>query len=195
MLLDCGEGTFGQLVHHYGAEAATRKVTPQRACKLLHPHTAEEIVQPGMQLTPAPGWHADCQCATRTQAPGPVQAQPLPPSLAHLLLEWLVHCTRSKSKHPAPVRMAAVQVEELQALWISHKHADHMLGVQGILEARHVGQPLLVSTLSCFGQSQHAWLSFLAPSLPSVPHSCRACHRARSIGLQVLFVPIGSRSH
>jgi len=39
-----------------------------------------------------------------------------------------------------------VQVDALGAVWVSHKHADHMLGLPGILSARSANQPpLLVS--------------------------------------------------
>ena len=34
----------------------------------------------------------------------------------------------------------------LAAVWISHRHADHMMGLQGLLEARGSSVPLLVST-------------------------------------------------
>lgn len=39
-----------------------------------------------------------------------------------------------------------VQVDGLCAVWVSHKHADHMLGLPGILSARSASAPpLLVS--------------------------------------------------
>ena len=38
-----------------------------------------------------------------------------------------------------------MQVDRLDAVWVSHKHADHMLGLPGILMARSASQqPLLV---------------------------------------------------
>ena len=39
-----------------------------------------------------------------------------------------------------------LQVDSLAFVWISHKHADHMLGLPGILHARTAAKPpLLVS--------------------------------------------------
>ena len=65
-----------------------------------------------------------------------------------------------------------MQVAALQALWISHKHADHMLGVQGMLEARPPNAPLLVSLpLSCS--------SMLCTSL-ACKHSAPVCQSAAS---------------
>ena len=44
-----------------------------------------------------------------------------------------------------------VQVDALGAVWVSHKHADHMLGLPGILSARSANQPpLLVSCCAAF---------------------------------------------
>jgi metal-dependent hydrolase (beta-lactamase superfamily II) len=41
----------------------------------------------------------------------------------------------------------APQVSGLAAVWVSHKHADHCLGLLGILQARApYDQPLLVRT-------------------------------------------------
>ena len=34
-----------------------------------------------------------------------------------------------------------MQVDRLNAVWVSHKHADHMLGLPGILKARSASQP------------------------------------------------------
>ncbi len=36
-----------------------------------------------------------------------------------------------------------VQVNSLALVWISHKHADHMLGLPAILAARHASSPPL----------------------------------------------------
>ena len=36
-----------------------------------------------------------------------------------------------------------VQVSSLALVWISHKHADHMLGLPAILAARHASTPPL----------------------------------------------------
>ena len=40
-----------------------------------------------------------------------------------------------------------VQVDRLCAVWVSHKHADHMLGLPGILAARSADQPPLLASL------------------------------------------------
>jgi len=37
-----------------------------------------------------------------------------------------------------------VQVNSLALVWISHKHADHMLGLPAILAARHTSSPPLL---------------------------------------------------
>lgn len=42
--------------------------------------------------------------------------------------------------------MSLLQVDRLAAVFLSHKHADHMLGLPGILRARSsAAPPLLVS--------------------------------------------------
>ena len=46
--------------------------------------------------------------------------------------------------------MWSAQVDNLALVWISHKHADHMLGLPGILAARQARKPpLMVSVLVC----------------------------------------------
>ena len=56
-------------------------------------------------------------------------------SLIHLVLA-----------HSGEVLHLCLQVDSLAFLWISHKHADHMLGLPGILAARSAARPpLLVS--------------------------------------------------
>ena len=56
------------------------------------------------------------------------------------------------------------QVSGLSALWLSHKHADHMLGTLGILQARaRYDQPLLVSALLSSRHRIHALLGLGGP--------------------------------
>lgn len=45
-----------------------------------------------------------------------------------------------------------MQVNQLKVVWVSHKHADHMMGLAGILHARHPSTPpLLVCISSVYG--------------------------------------------
>ncbi len=39
-------------------------------------------------------------------------------------------------------------MDRLCAVWVSHKHADHMLGLPGILSARSADQPPLLASPS-----------------------------------------------
>ena len=59
-------------------------------------------------------------------------------------------CLLQSCAGPALRLSAPVQVDALCAVWISHKHADHMLGLLGILKARSANTPpLLVSICFC----------------------------------------------
>lgn len=40
-------------------------------------------------------------------------------------------------------------------VWVSHKHADHMLGLSGILAARSASQPPLLVRMRNFTSMQH----------------------------------------
>ncbi|CAL5221692.1 g3928 [Coccomyxa viridis] len=61
-------------------------------------------------------------------------------------------------RHYGPVA-AQQQVDRLCAVWVSHKHADHMLGLPGILSARSADQPpLLVVGPAAAG----VWLASIA---------------------------------
>ncbi|BDA43097.1 probable zinc phosphodiesterase ELAC protein 2 at C-terminar half [Coccomyxa sp. Obi] len=51
---------------------------------------------------------------------------------------------------------ATKQVDSLCAVWISHKHADHMLGLPGILQARSASSPPL---LVIGPSAAHKWLA------------------------------------
>ncbi|KAK9814930.1 hypothetical protein WJX73_002299 [Symbiochloris irregularis] len=57
---------------------------------------------------------------------------------------------------------AVKKVEQLACVWISHKHADHMLGLGGILSARsHCATPLLVIGT----RAVQSWLRELGPHM------------------------------
>ena len=47
---------------------------------------------------------------------------------------------------------AVLQVAELAAVWVSHRHADHMAGLPGILAARSSAKPPLL--VSCVIQKE-----------------------------------------
>lgn len=65
--------------------------------------------------------------------------------------------------------MAERVVNDLEAIWISHKHADHMLGILSIVKHRTASTPFHVV---CPGQV-HSWLEEVMPIQGS---SCRLVH-------------------
>ena len=67
-------------------------------------------------------------------------------------------------------------MDRLCAVWVSHKHADHMLGLPGILSARSADQPPLLAspspTLLCMSQLQHC--CWAGPSLKRLVRQLRS---------------------
>ena len=71
------------------------------------------------------------------------------PSIPQICPELINGICSSSSEPQVPALHAngrVLQVQMLAAVWISHRHADHMMGLQGLLEARGSSVPLLVST-------------------------------------------------
>jgi len=66
---------------------------------------------------------------------------------------------------------AATQAAALAAVWLSHKHADHMLGLPGLLAVRPASAPplLVIGAVFAAGHFTSVSCTFLAPLMPTIP--------------------------
>ena len=82
-----------------------------------------------------------------------------------------------------------MQVDRLESVWVSHKHADHMLGLPGILMARSARQlPLLVRNRSSLLYMQRLTVfSVMSIFMPEEPFRKRSFTSAQELGILQSF--------
>ena len=143
LLMDCGEGTWGQLVRAYGAEGAAHVVGAPCACLAASglPPLAAFPAHPNA-LSPA---HPCKPTPMLSPPPTPMLSPPpIPASPPHQNWPRFPGCPPISPVPCPPLPPARPQAANLPAVWLSHKHADHMLGLPGLLAARPASAPPLL---------------------------------------------------